>query len=99
MDRNDVVQVRHTLTNLQQGHYSVNRLACTLPLPERAKELLTYYGRWVNEFQQTLIQPNQGGYQQENRRGRTSHEHYPALIAGTKAFDEISGETWGFHLA
>ncbi len=21
------------------------------------------------------------------------------LIAGTKAFDEMSGETWGFHLA
>ncbi len=99
MDKNDVVQVRHTLTNLQQGPYSVNRLACTLPLPERAKELLTYYGRWVNEFQQTRTLLNQGGYQQENRRGRTSHEHYPALIIGTKAFGEMSGEAWGFHLA
>lgn len=99
MDKNDVVRVRHTLVNLQQGPYSVNRLACTLPLPERAKELLTYYGRWVNEFQQTRTLLSQGGYQQENRRGRTSHEHYPALIAGTTAFGEMSGETWGFHLA
>ncbi|WED22312.1 alpha-galactosidase [Vibrio sp. JC009] len=99
LDKNDVVKVRHTLTNLQDGPYSVNRLASTLPLPERAKELLTYYGRWVNEFQQTRTLLTQGGYQQENRRGRTSHEHYPALIAGTKGFDELSGESWGFHLA
>ncbi|WP_375750498.1 alpha-galactosidase [Vibrio sp. HN007] len=99
LDKNDVVKARHTLTNNQSGPYSVNRLANTLPLPERAKELLTYYGRWVNEFQQTRMLLTQGGYQQENRRGRTSHEHYPAFIAGTKGFDEMSGEAWGFHLA
>ena len=33
-----------------------------------------------------------GGYQQENRRGRTSHEHYPALIAGQQHFDELQGD-------
>ena len=99
LGKSDVLKVRHTLVNQKSGPYSVNRLASTLPLPERAKELLTYYGRWVKEFQQTRTLLTQGGYQQENRRGRTSHEHYPALIAGTKAFDEMSGETWGFHLA
>ena len=99
LDKSDVLKVRHTLSNEKNGPYSVNRLASTLPLPERATELLTYYGRWIKEFQQTRTQLMQGGYQQENRRGRTSHEHYPALIAGTKAFDEMSGETWGFHLA
>ncbi|EOX4826805.1 alpha-galactosidase [Vibrio alginolyticus] len=99
MDEHDVVKTRHTLTNLKAGTYHVNRLANTLPLPARANELLTYYGRWVHEFQ-TVRQPlTQGGYQQENRRGRTSHEHYPAFVAGTAHFDEMNGDVWGLHLA
>lgn len=99
MDEHDVVKTRHTLTNIKAGTYHVNRLANTLPLPARANELMTYYGRWVHEFQ-TVRQPlTQGGYQQENRRGRTSHEHYPALVAGTAHFDEMNGDVWGFHFA
>lgn len=99
LDAHDVVKTRHTLTNLNAGEYQVNRLATTLPLPARANELLTYYGRWVHEFQ-TVRQPLlQGGYQQENRRGRTSHEHYPALVAGSAHFDELTGDVWGFHFA
>ena len=99
VDSNDVVQLKQTLTNIGEGEYQVNRLANTLPLPERVNELLTYYGRWVKEFQQVRQPLLQGGYQQENRRGRTSHEHYPAFIAGTKGFDECNGDVWGFHLA
>jgi len=34
----------------------------------------------------------------ENRRGRTSHEHFPALISGTQAFSEMHGDVWGVHL-
>ncbi|MFB9136633.1 alpha-galactosidase [Vibrio olivae] len=99
LDSNDVLKTRHTLTNNKSDVYQVNRLANTLPLPARANELLTYYGRWVHEFQ-TVRQPLlHGGYQQENRRGRTSHEHYPALVAGTAHFDEMQGDVWGFHFA
>ncbi|MFM2663766.1 alpha-galactosidase [Vibrio mediterranei] len=99
LDQHDVVKVRHTLTNTKSGAYQVNRLANTLMLPERAKELMSFFGRWVHEFQ-TVRQPLlQGGFQQENRRGRTSHEHYPAIIAGTSHFDEMSGDVWGFHFA
>lgn len=99
LDEHDVLQTRSTLTNIRSGVYQVNRFANTLPLPVRVNELMTYYGRWVHEFQ-TVRQPLlQGGYQQENRRGRTSHEHYPALVAGTSHFDEMKGEVWGFHFA
>ncbi len=99
LDNNDVLKVRHHLTNQGQGLYVVNRLANTLPLPARACELLTYQGRWVHEFQTERQPLTQGGYQQENRRGRTSHEHYPALIAGSAHFDEMQGEVWGIHFA
>ncbi|MCE0495680.1 alpha-galactosidase [Vibrio salinus] len=99
IDENDVVRIRHTLKNTGDTHYQVNRLACTLPLPARAAELMTFYGRWLHEFQTDRQSLRQGGYQQENRRGRTSHEHYPALVVGTPAFNELQGEVWGFHFA
>ena len=99
LDKQDVMKTRHSLVNFKSTPYQINRLANTLPLPSRAAELMTYYGRWVHEFQ-TVRQPlQQGGYQQENRRGRTSHEHYPALVAGTRHFDEMQGDVYGFHFA
>ncbi|NLS14080.1 alpha-galactosidase [Vibrio sp. SM6] len=99
LDSHDVVKTRHTLTNLKSGLYTVNRLANTLPMPARAQELMTYYGRWVHEFQTERLPLLHGGYVQENRRGRTSHEHYPALVAGTPHFGELQGDVWGFHFA
>ena len=54
--------------------YQVDRFAVTLPLPERADELLAFHGRWVREFQPHRLNLKHGGYHQENRRGRTSHE-------------------------
>ncbi|MGL6259029.1 alpha-galactosidase [Vibrio sp. WXL210] len=99
LDQHDVIKTRHTLRNIGQGSYQVSRLANTLPLPGRVKELMTYHGRWVYEFQTSRQKLTQGGYQQENRRGRTSHEHYPALVAGTEHFSELSGDVFGFHLA
>ncbi len=99
LDDHDVVRTRQTLTNVNEEVYQVNRLANTLPLPERANELMTYFGRWVHEFQTERQPLLHGGYQQENRRGRTSHEHYPALVAGTTNFDELNGNVWGFHFA
>ncbi|MFL9149882.1 alpha-galactosidase [Escherichia coli] len=96
---NDVIRIGHTLTNTGDSAYDVSRLAITLPLPERARECLSFYGRWVYEFQQYRHALLHGGYQQENRRGRTSHQHYPALICGTEGFGENHGEVWGAHLA
>ncbi|MBZ9582952.1 alpha-galactosidase [Klebsiella quasivariicola] len=95
----DVIKISHTLTNIGEGPYELSRLAITLPLPERASECLSFYGRWVYEFQQHRHTLVHGGYQQENRRGRTSHQHYPALIAGTAGFGENHGEVWGAHFA
>ncbi|MCS3429897.1 alpha-galactosidase [Klebsiella sp. BIGb0407] len=95
----DVIRLSHTLTNTGDTAYDVSRLAITLPLPERASECLSFYGRWVYEFQQHRHSLIHGGYQQENRRGRTSHQHYPALVTGTPGFGENHGEVWGAHLA
>ncbi|MCV9877569.1 alpha-galactosidase [Brenneria izbisi] len=94
-----VLKTRNTLTNIKSGRYQVDRLAVTLPLPERANEIMAFHGRWIKEFQRHSLRLEHGGYIQENRRGRTSHEYFPGMMAGNAGFSEQQGEVWGLHLA
>ncbi len=94
----DVLEKTLTLKNIGDDSYCVDNLAATLPLPYHAKELMTFHGRWCQEFQTQRLPLEQGGFIQENRRGRTSHENFPGLFAGSKGFNEESGDVWGFHL-
>lgn len=94
----DVLRKRITVRNLGADEYQLIKLAATLPLPPHATELLTFHGRWSHEFQTRRRPFVQDSFVQENRRGRTSHENFPGLMAGTKGFSEQAGEVWGFHL-
>ncbi|HEJ9057652.1 TPA: alpha-galactosidase [Serratia fonticola] len=93
-----VLKMRHTLINHHAARYWVNRLALTLPLPERAGEVMAFHGRWIREFQPHRITLEHGGYLQENRRGRSSHEYFPGMMVGSRGFSEQQGEVWGIHL-
>ncbi|EOI5721360.1 alpha-galactosidase [Cronobacter dublinensis] len=93
-----VLKVRHGLTNLRAGAWQVDRFAVTLPVAERAFEVMAFHGRWTREFQPHRVTLSHDGFVLENRRGRTSHEHFPALIAGTAGFGEQHGDVWGVHL-
>ncbi|WP_306170008.1 glycoside hydrolase family 36 N-terminal domain-containing protein, partial [Cronobacter sakazakii] len=93
-----VLKVRHGLTNLRDGAWQVDRFAVTLPVAERAFEVMAFHGRWIREFQPHRVTLSHDGFVLENRRGRTSHEHFPALIAGTPGFGEQHGDVWGVHL-
>ena len=66
--------------------------------PAWATELLTFGGRWAGEFQEYRITLQSGAHVVENRRGRTSHDRFPLLVAGTHGFGEERGEVWGVHL-
>ncbi len=94
-----IVIVQLTLTNTGDTPYSLERLAITLPIAEHASELLTFEGRWTREFHDRRSPWPVGAFAQENRRGRTSHEHPPLVFAGEAGFGEWSGEVWGAHLA
>lgn len=94
----DVLQKRIELENIGTHDFGLNKLANTLPLPQHANELMTYHGRWCREFQTSRQALTHGGFMQENRRGRTSHENFPGLFAGTQSFNEQQGKVWGFHL-
>ncbi len=94
-----ILKTRQQLTNIGQGGYWLQRLAVTLTLPERAESVMAFHGRWINEFQRHRLNLLHGGFVQENRRGRTSHEYFPALVTGPDGFSEQQGEVWGLHLA
>ncbi|WP_375752986.1 alpha-galactosidase [Vibrio sp. HN007] len=94
----DVVQKRVSVTNKGDSEYYLNKLTSTLPLPHHASELMSFHGRWSREFQTHRQSFAHGGFMQENRRGRTSHENFPGLLIGTDNFNEQSGLVWGFHL-
>ncbi|GAM64998.1 alpha-galactosidase [Vibrio ishigakensis] len=87
-----------TLTNQGQETYQLDKLALTIPLPYRAKELESYSGRWSREFQSHRQTLEHGLFSQENRRGRTSHEYFPGCLLGSANFAQQIGEVWGFHL-
>lgn len=94
----DVLQKRISVKNLAEKTYFLSKLSSTLPLPNHADELMTFHGRWCREFQTQRLPFSHGGFMQENRRGRTSHENFPGLFAGSKGFSEQKGQVWGFHL-
>lgn len=98
LDESGVLQKRISVTNTKSGIYTLEKLALTLPLPRYVTELMTYHGRWCYEFHNQRIPFNHGGFIQENRRGRTSHENFPGLFAGVQNFSEQYGEVYGFHL-
>ncbi|MCW8332294.1 alpha-galactosidase [Vibrio paucivorans] len=94
-----VLRKQMTLTNQSGADYTLNKLALTLPVPHRANEVESYYGRWSRELQANRQSISHGAWSAENRRGRTSHEYFPACLLGQSGFSEQNGEVWGFHLA
>lgn len=98
LNKSGVASLRHGVTNLRSEPWQVDRLAVTLPVAEYAREVMAFHGRWVREFQPHRAMLEHDSYVLENRRGRTSHEHFPALIIGSPSFSEMQGEVWGIHL-
>ena len=98
LDASGVLVVRHGVTNLKSQAWQVDRFAVTLPVAERAREVMAFHGRWIREFQPHRVMLEHDSFVIENRRGRTSHEHFPALISGTPSFSEMHGDVWGVHL-
>ena len=90
---------QHTLCNTGDSDYTLDWLACpTLPLSLSMEQLITLHGRWGKEFQQQTSNLQAGRYQIDNRRGRTSHEHFPGLFLGEAHSNELSGPAFGAHL-
>ncbi len=95
----ELLAVSITLTNNADDPYWLDALLPTIELPPRAAELMGFQGRWANELQPDRRSWAIGTSIVENRRGRTSHDHFPLVVAGTEGFGEWVGEVWCLNLA
>lgn len=70
-----------------------------LPVPDRAREVLDFSGRWAGERRPQRTQPGQGVWLRETRHGRGGHDDPFLMVAGTPGFGFASGEVWSTHVA
>ncbi len=97
--KSDVLALRTTVAN--HGTETLTLAWCaamTVPLTTGVDQLTGFTGCWAGEFQQQTIDLFTGAYVRENRRGRTSHDNFPGLLAHPSGTGETSGEVYGFHL-
>ena len=94
-----VLAINASVTNHGDSRYLLDTLSMTLPIPSRAKELVTLTGSWAREFAINRQDFLHGAWTSENRTGRTSHEHPPVVWAVETDANEWHGEVWGAHLA
>ncbi len=79
---------------------TINKMATiVLPIAGRMTELIGFTGRWADEFRRERMKRFSGSYVRENKRGRTSHDSFPAVILVRPDTREKSGEAFGLHLA
>ena len=93
-----VLAISAAFTNRGSLPYLLHGLRFALPIPPRAQELLTIGGRWGMEFGEQRTPWMQSTISISNSRGRTSHEKWPVVFAGTSQFGEQHGEVWGCHV-
>ncbi len=95
----DVLVASTRLTNTGAAPLTVDHLAApVLPLPGFATQIIGFEGRWAGEFQMHRHDRAMGSWVRENRRGRTSHDAFPGVIATDRGADESRGLAFGWHL-
>jgi len=99
LDRHGAVSVIADLTNTGPDDLWVVALEMALPVATDAAEIVSFGGRWSNEYQADRRRWPPGTSVVETRLGRTSHESPPLVMVGTAGFGEWTGEVWMAHLA
>ena len=95
-----VLTIGSTLTDYGPDTLDLNDMATAfLPVPQPMTEIIGFSGRWASEFGRERISRFSGGYIRENRRGRTSHDSFPAVILCAPSTTENAGEAYGLHVA
>ena len=94
-----VVVLRSVVRNDGNAPLRVGELACILPVPSVAAEVLDLTGRWCRERHPQRRAFDQGIWLRQTRHGRTGHDAPLLLVAGTQGFGFRHGEVWGIHLA
>jgi alpha-galactosidase len=95
-----LLQITSTLTNNGSNPLTLDAMATAcLPIPQTMTQIIGFSGRWSDEFRRERLSRFSGCYLRENKRGRTSHDSFPAIILCDDATREQSGEAFALHLA
>jgi alpha-galactosidase len=95
-----VITLGSSVCNEGDGPLDVSEMATAcLPVPQSMTEIIGFSGRWSDEFRREKLTRFTGGYVRENRRGRTSHDSFPAIILCAAHTHEAAGDAYGLHLA
>jgi alpha-galactosidase len=85
------------LANVGTDPFTLDRcMAGTMLVDCAADEVITFAGTWGGEFQMRGERLGTATFVKENRRGRTSHDRFPALLVRGRA--DAGAEVWGLHL-
>ena len=100
LDNNtNVLSASTTLINNSETAVGVNSCAApTIPMPDHISKLMSFEGRWSNEFHRNTIDLFLGTVLRENRKGKTSHDNFPGAVLHELHTNESQGECYGFHL-
>ncbi len=95
----NVLSASTEITNVGKTPLDLGKCdALTIPLPLRLNRILSFEGRWSDEFRQRSVERFPGTYLRENRSGRTSHDTFPGVVLHTARTDESQGEAVALHL-
>ena len=98
--KTNVLSASTTLINNSANPVNVNFCAApTIPMPDHMTKLMSFEGRWSNEFHRNTIDLFLGAVLRENRKGKTSHDNFPGAVLHEPNTNESQGECYGFHLA
>lgn len=71
--------------------------APVMQVPAITKNLIEYAGRWTQEFGERLVPITRGVHMRQSKRGRTGHDHFPAMLFPDQNCDWQAGEVRGIH--
>lgn len=86
------------LTNCGSTRYLLSTFGLTLPIDQRATDVVSLGGRWARESH-LQVTPFVGTQLFETRSGRSSHENPPSLWFASPGVSNQRGEVWSTHLA
>lgn len=99
LDRHGMLTGWTQVRNDGEGTLDLEWLAApTLPLPPDIEDWVLFEGRWAGEYRMQTQRRVMGAVVKENRRGRTSHDAYPGILAQGVGAGEQAGEVYGLHL-
>jgi alpha-galactosidase len=96
----DVIESEAALSSEGDLPVRIEWLAApVLALPETTPSFIEYAGRWTQEFGERRVAFQRGVHMREARRGRTGHDHFPAIIVPQPGCTFDGGEAYGVTFA